>query len=72
MDANPAALPATLTMDQIRQFYLPLGKRTLFRMISAGQFPPAEIAIGGKIRLWKRESIEQWLDDQVARGSRRR
>jgi predicted DNA-binding transcriptional regulator AlpA len=53
--------PALLTLAMIRRYYLPLGSRTVFRMISSGQFPKADIGIGGKVRLWKRQTIEQWI-----------
>ena len=58
------APPALLTLALVRRFYLPVGERTLFRMISAGTFPRADIGIGGKLRLWKRETVEAW----IARG----
>lgn len=53
--------PALLTLLMIRKFYLPIGERTVFRLISAGKFPKADIGIGGKLRLWKRETIEAWI-----------
>jgi predicted DNA-binding transcriptional regulator AlpA len=53
--------PALLTLAMIRQHYLPLAPRTLFRMISSGKFPKAEVVIGGKIRLWKRETVTSWV-----------
>ena len=58
------APPALLTLALIRRYYLPLGERTIFRMISAGTFPRADISKGGKLRLWKRETVEQWIEDQ--------
>ena len=57
---NPST-PALLTLVMIRKFYLPIGERTVFRLISAGKFPKADIGIGGKLRLWKRETIEEWI-----------
>lgn len=50
--------PALLTLALIRRYFLPLGERTIFRMISAGTFPRADISKGGKLRLWKRETVE--------------
>jgi hypothetical protein len=55
------AIPALLTLALIRKHYLPVGERTVFRMISSGKFPKADIGIGTKIRLWKRETIEAWI-----------
>jgi predicted DNA-binding transcriptional regulator AlpA len=46
----------------IRRYYVPIGSRTLFRLISSGRFPRADIGIGGKLRLWKRETIENWVN----------
>jgi predicted DNA-binding transcriptional regulator AlpA len=53
--------PALLTLALVRQHYFPVGERTVFRLISSGYFPKADIGIGGKIRLWKRETIEAWI-----------
>ena len=53
--------PALLTQAMIRRYYLPIGSRTLCRLISTGRFPKADIGIGGKLRLWKRDSIEAWI-----------
>jgi predicted DNA-binding transcriptional regulator AlpA len=58
--------PAILTMALIRKHFIPFGERTLHRMIAAGAFPRAEISFGGKIRCWRRETIEAWIDAQVA------
>lgn len=57
-------LPELLTMEMIRQHYLPLGKRTVFRLISENKFPKADVTIGGKIRLWRRETVQSWVDEQ--------
>ncbi len=54
--------PELLTLTLIRKHYIPLGARTLFRMISAGTFPRADIAIGGKTRFWKRSTVESWIE----------
>lgn len=53
--------PQLLTLAMIRQHYVPIAARTIFRMISSGRFPKADIGIGGKIRLWKRETVEAWI-----------
>jgi len=53
--------PELLTLAMIRRHYVPLGARTLFRMIAAGTFPKADIAIGGKTRFWKRSTVESWI-----------
>jgi predicted DNA-binding transcriptional regulator AlpA len=55
--------PVLLTLAMIRRYYLPIASRTLFRLISSGRFPKADIGIGigGKLRLWKRETVEAWI-----------
>ena len=65
---TPAAapLPALLTLALIRQHFLPVGERTLFRMISSGRFPKADIQMGGKLRLWKKETVEKWIGSETA------
>ena len=62
MTMDHGELPATLTLEQIRRFFVPLGRRTIHRLISSGDFPRADIAIGGKVRLWRRATIEEWLE----------
>lgn len=64
--SDPIDPPALLTLTLIRRFYLPLGERTIFRMISAGTFPRADVSLGAKVRLWRRETVEQWIESQTA------
>lgn len=66
----PDASTALLTLAQIRKHYVPLGARTLFRLISAGKFPKADIAVGGKLRLWKRETVEEWINTRAGRADK--
>lgn len=65
-----AAPPALLTKALIRRHYIPAGGRTMDRWISDGTFPRPDISIGGKVRFWKRETVEAWIDAQ-AEGSNR-
>jgi len=58
---NGSTAPALLTLALVRRYYFPIGERTLFRLISSGRFPMADIRMGGKIRLWKRETVEAWI-----------
>jgi len=53
--------PALLTLALVRRHYFPVGERTVFRLISSGRFPRADVRMGGKLRLWKRETIENWV-----------
>jgi len=57
--------PQLLTLQWVRRLYVPLGERTLFRLIATGKFPKADVRIGGKLRLWRRETIEQWIVTQA-------
>jgi predicted DNA-binding transcriptional regulator AlpA len=59
-------IPALLTMDHVRRHFIPLDPRTLRRWISAGRFPQADMRIGGKVRMWKRETVERWIEEQSA------
>ena len=58
-------LPQLLTKQLIRKHYLPAGQRTLDRWISAGQFPRPDISMGGKVRYWRRETVEGWIAAKV-------
>mgnify|MGYP005850058823 CR=1 FL=1 len=68
--ANGPEIPALLTKALIRKYYLPAGERTLDRWVSSGTFPRPDISIGGKVRYWKRETVEAWIDAQARGGSR--
>ena len=56
--------PALLTLGLIRQHYVPVGERTLRRWMSSGLFPRADIAMGGKVRFWKKTTVEKWISDR--------
>ena len=59
-------IPALLTKALIRKHYVPVGERTLDRWISSGRFPRPDIAIGGKVRYWKRKTVEAWIEQNMA------
>lgn len=63
---NPAPIPALLTKRLIRRHYLPVGERTLDRWISSGTFPRPDKSLGGKVRLWLRETVELWVRSNSA------
>jgi predicted DNA-binding transcriptional regulator AlpA len=52
----------------IIKYFVPAGERTIRRWMSSGIFPPADISIGGKVRYWRRETIEQWISAQANGG----
>lgn len=62
--ANKTApeLPALLTKSLILSHFIPVGVRTLDRWIAAKEFPAAEIAKGAKLRFWRRETVENWIE----------
>ena len=62
-------IPALLTQAIIRARFLPVGERTFFRLISSGKFPRADVAIGGKLRLWRRETVEAWIKEKSGQNS---
>ncbi len=55
-------LPALLTIALIRKHFIPAGERTLHRWISTGAFPRPDIALGGKVRYWRIETVRAWID----------
>ena len=63
-------IPALLTISLVRKHFVPIGERTLYAWISAGQFPRADIAVGGKSRFWRRETVEAWIASQAEERSR--
>lgn len=63
------APPALLTLALVIKFYVPAGSRTLFRWISAGKFPKPDIVFGAKVRYWKRETVEKWIEQNAAGGA---
>lgn len=42
-----------------------LSERTVYRLISTGEFPAADVRIGGKIRRWRRETVERWIEEHT-------
>ena len=61
-------IPALMNLTFIKKHFIPLGVRTIYRMLSEGRFPKADIVDGRKIRLWKRETIEAFIDGWTAKN----
>jgi predicted DNA-binding transcriptional regulator AlpA len=57
----PGMAPPMLMDAEAIARELSIGIRTLFRWISSGVFPPADVRIGGKIVRWKRDTLVAWL-----------
>jgi predicted DNA-binding transcriptional regulator AlpA len=66
--ADRSPIPALLTQQLVRRFYLPLSERAFWRWVSAGKFPKPDISMGGKARFWKRETVERWIANQAVCG----
>jgi hypothetical protein len=56
-----APIPALLSVRLILRHFVPVNRRTLFRWLSSGEFPKADVSKGRKVRLWKRETVEEWI-----------
>ena len=54
--------PALLTLTLIRRFYVPAAERTLYRWIACGIFPQPDVRLGGKVRYWRRATVEAWIE----------
>ena len=63
-----SATPELLTLALIRKHYVPAAERTLHRWISSGQFPRHDIALGAKVRYWKRQTVESWIQSQTEKA----
>ena len=44
---------------------LNIGKRTLERWLSSGQFPRPDIKAGKKISLWRPRTVQAWIETQT-------
>ncbi|MGN6370971.1 MAG: helix-turn-helix transcriptional regulator [Phycisphaerae bacterium] len=51
---------------------LAIGERTLWRWISMGVFPKADVSRGMRYRRWKQETVEEWMESQKPQVKRRR
>lgn len=46
---------------------LGMGKRTFFRWLSEGKFPPADLKVSPKLPRWRRETLERWVAENSER-----
>lgn len=44
-----------------------MSRSEIYRRIAAGTFP-APIALGPGLRAWPSNAIDEWIDEQIARG----
>jgi predicted DNA-binding transcriptional regulator AlpA len=47
-----------------------VGVRTLERMVSAREFPSADIKMGPRLLLWRAATVQSWIDEQARRQQR--
>jgi predicted DNA-binding transcriptional regulator AlpA len=61
-------LPALVTAELILTHVLPIKRRTFWRWVAGGKFPPADMRIAGKARFWRLETVQNWLREQTGGG----
>lgn len=61
---NPLALPYRITLREFRRQLWPESERSLWRRLSAGDFPKPIARIGGKTWLWDTEVLVDWVHGQ--------
>jgi predicted DNA-binding transcriptional regulator AlpA len=66
--APPTEEPLLMPMPAVSRL-VGIGARTLWRWISAGQFPDADVKIGAKVRRWRRDTILNWIEEQSGKGA---
>jgi predicted DNA-binding transcriptional regulator AlpA len=42
-----------------------LSSRSVWRLVSTGQFPPADVRLGSRIVKWRRETVISWINSQT-------
>jgi len=60
-------LPVYLTLKQFREKVFPIADRTVWRMISTGDFPRPAARVGKKTAVWKTEELLAWIETQERR-----
>lgn len=57
-------LPLYLSLKDFRRKVFPIAERTVWRLISTGEFPKPAARIGKKTAVWKREDLLAWVQKQ--------
>jgi predicted DNA-binding transcriptional regulator AlpA len=57
-------LPVYLTLKEFRRKVFPIAERTVWRMISAGDFPRPAARIGKKTAVWRTDELLAWVKTQ--------
>jgi predicted DNA-binding transcriptional regulator AlpA len=60
-------LPMYLSLKEFRHKVFPIAERTVWRMISTGEFPQPTARIGRKTAVWKTEELLPWIEQQKQR-----
>lgn len=58
-------MPEILKLNEVAKL-IGVGRSTLFRMISMGEFPGGFI-VGARSRRWTGEMIQKWIDKKAAK-----
>ncbi|HEY8666966.1 MAG TPA: helix-turn-helix domain-containing protein [Tepidisphaeraceae bacterium] len=66
MEHEHSAPPMLMTVDDLADA-LAVGTRTVWRWVSMGTFPAPDLSIGGKLRRWRRSTVEAWIDEQTTK-----
>lgn len=61
---TPDELPMYLSLKEFRQKVFPIGERTVWRLISTGDFPKPTARIGKKTAVWRTEDLLAWVETQ--------
>lgn len=59
---NTDAVPSLMTIDDLCQA-LRVCRRTLDKMISAGQAPAPDVIVGARKR-WRKVTVRRWIDGE--------
>jgi predicted DNA-binding transcriptional regulator AlpA len=57
-------LPMYLSLKEFRQKVFPIGERTVWRLISTGDFPKPTARIGKKTAVWRTTDLLAWVETQ--------
>ena len=49
---------------EAKQGYLNISRATFYRLLNSGNFPEP-ICIGTKIKFWRKEDIDAWINEQA-------
>jgi len=68
MRIEPAGADTLLNATDVAEV-VAVGKRTLYRWVSVGTFPPPDLRVGGVIR-WRSSTVQNWIDTHTAGASK--